>query len=210
MEAVCYLGAPLLDGEQQVIGVLCIISDRPLANEENAKAIITVFAARAAAELQRQRAKSALRCAYEELEIRVNEATQGLRQRTAELVKANAALETEVQEKIAAESALRTSETRLRKQQAGLLKLAKNKSIYEGNFSEALGIEYENEETLTDASGTTRTISKKKIAFADASGNQALVGIIRDITERKRAEEDLRQMAERERAISRVIPIRFG
>ena len=87
----CYLGAPLLDGQQQAIGVLCINSDRPLANEENALAIITVFAARATAELQRQKAKSALRRAYEELSIRVNEATVGLRQRTAELMKANTA-----------------------------------------------------------------------------------------------------------------------
>lgn len=138
MGGSCYLGVPLLAGEQQVIGVLCISSDRPLANEENAKAIVTVFAARAAAELQRQRAEAALRCAYDELEIRVKEATQGLRQRTAELVKANAALETEIQERIAAESALRTSDTRLRKQQAGLLKIAKSHNIHQGNFSEAL------------------------------------------------------------------------
>ncbi|MBW4586341.1 ATP-binding protein [Aetokthonos hydrillicola Thurmond2011] len=91
MEGGYYLGAPLLDGQQQTIGVLCINSDRPLANEENAKAIITVFAARASAELQRQKTKSALRRAYQELEIRVNEATEGLRQRTAELMKANTA-----------------------------------------------------------------------------------------------------------------------
>jgi len=84
------------------------------------------------------KAKSALHCAYEELENRVNEATEGLRRRTAELGKANAALEAEIQERIAAESALRTSETRLRKQQTGLLELAKSQSIYEGNFSEAL------------------------------------------------------------------------
>jgi hypothetical protein len=71
--------------------VLCINSDRPLANEENAKAMVAVFAARAAAEIQRQRARTALRHAYEELEIRVNKATEGLRQRTAELEKANAA-----------------------------------------------------------------------------------------------------------------------
>ncbi len=79
MEAVCYLGAPLLDGEQ-VIGVLCINSDRHLANEENAKAIVKVFVARAAVELQRQRANVALNRAYEELEVRVSEATEGLRQ----------------------------------------------------------------------------------------------------------------------------------
>lgn len=138
MGVTCYLGAPLLDGEQQVIGVLCIMSDRPLASEENAKAIITIFAARAAAELQRQRAKSALHRVYEELEIRVNEATEGLRQRTIELVNANAALKTKINEQITAEHALQTSDIRLRKQQAGLLELAKSQSIYEGNFSEAL------------------------------------------------------------------------
>ena len=138
MGDTCYLSVPLLDGEQQAIGLLCINSDRPLANEENARAIVTVLATRAAAELQRQKAEYALRHAYDELEIRVNEATQGLRQRTAELVKTNAALETEIQERIAAESALQTSETRLRKQQAGLLELAKSHKLYEGNFSEAL------------------------------------------------------------------------
>ena len=86
MEAECYLGLPLLDAQLQVIGILCINNDRPLANEENAKAIVKVFAARAAAELQRQKAECALRRAYEELEIRVKEATQGLRQRTTELL----------------------------------------------------------------------------------------------------------------------------
>lgn len=99
MDAICYLGVPLLDGAQQVIGVLCITSDQPLSHEENAKAIITIFAARAAAELQRQRAETALRHAYDELEIRVQK-------RTAELLSTNAALETEIQERIAAELAL--------------------------------------------------------------------------------------------------------
>ena len=84
------------------------------------------------------KAKSALSRAYDELEIRVIEATEGLRQRTGETVKANSALEAEIQERITAESALRTSETRLRKQQTGLIELAKSQSIYEGNLSEAL------------------------------------------------------------------------
>ncbi|MBD2330051.1 GAF domain-containing protein [Alkalinema sp. FACHB-956] len=105
MEAVCYLGVPLLDGEQNVIGVLCVTHDRPLTNEENAKAIMTVFAARAAIELQRQRAEFALRQAYDELEMRVQE-------RTAELVAVNVALEKEIQERTAAEAALRASEER--------------------------------------------------------------------------------------------------
>ncbi|MEX0272675.1 GAF domain-containing protein, partial [Leptolyngbyaceae cyanobacterium UHCC 1019] len=61
---------------------------------------ITIFAARAAAELQRQRVESALQRSYGEMEQRVQE-------RTAALVVANSALETEIQEKTAVEFALR-------------------------------------------------------------------------------------------------------
>lgn len=224
MGAVCYLGSPLLDAEQQVIGVLCINSDRPLANEENAKAMIAVFAARAAAELQRQRAKSALRRAYEELEIRVNEATEGLHQRTAAL-KASQDFLDRVINAVTDPIFVKDRQHRwtmindafcqmmgypreelIGKCDYGFLPKAEGDVFWEyDNRVFTTGIEYENEETLTNAFGTTRTISTKKIAFADASGNQALVGIIRDITERKRAEEALRQMAERERAITRVI-----
>ena len=129
--ARCYLGVPLLDDQKQVIGALCIKNNQPLVNEENAKTIMKVFAARAAAELQRQRAENARRHAYDELELRVQE-------RTSDLVKANATLETEIKERIAAESALRTSRKRLQKQQIALLKLAKSKNLYNGNFNTAL------------------------------------------------------------------------
>ena len=224
MESECYLGAPLLDGEQQVIGILCIMSDRPLANEENAKAIVTVFAARAAAELQRQRAKSALHRANEELEIRVKEAIVGLHQRTAAL-KASQDFLDRVLNAVTDPIFVKDKQHRWTMINDGFCQMIGyprekliGKSDYEffppaeadvfweyDNRVFTTGIEYENEEAFTDASGARRTLSTKKIAFADASGDRALVGIIRDITERKRAEEVLRQMAEREKAISRVI-----
>lgn len=53
----------------------------------------------------------------------------------------------------------------------------------------------ENEEAFTDAFGTTHLIATKRSLHKDAAGNLFLVGIIRDITERKRAEEELRQTA---------------
>ncbi|MEG4024342.1 GAF domain-containing protein [Microcoleus sp. S13C4] len=79
----------------------------------------------------REEAELALRHAYDDLEIKVQE-------RTADLREINGYLEAEIRERIAAESALRERETRLTEQQNGLLELAKNSSIYEGNIGEAL------------------------------------------------------------------------
>jgi GAF domain-containing protein len=100
LRADSYVGAPLLDEQQQVMGVLCIVSDRSLADEVNAQAMIKVFATRAAVELQRQRAETSLQQAYAALETRVHA-------RTAELVIANTALASEIQERVAAEAAVR-------------------------------------------------------------------------------------------------------
>ena len=138
MKAESYLGMPLLDENQQVIGVLCVVSNNTLADPENAMAMMKVFATRATSELLRQRAEIARRQAYDELEIRVQEATEGLRLRTAELVEANTVLEREIEEKVAAWLAIKARENRLRKQQTGLLKLAKSKNLYEGNLQAAL------------------------------------------------------------------------
>ncbi|MGZ6230469.1 MAG: PAS domain S-box protein [Syntrophales bacterium] len=59
------------------------------------------------------------------------------------------------------------------------------------------GIENVNEETITDSEGVIRTIITKKTLYKDASGNKSIVGIIRDITDRKKAEEELRRSEER-------------
>lgn len=98
--AESYLGVSLLDNNQQAIGNLCILDVKPLEGQEQARAIMSVFAARAATELQRKWAEEEKRLAYEELEFRVEE-------RTAELVAVNSTLETEIQERIEIEAALR-------------------------------------------------------------------------------------------------------
>ncbi|MEC4983877.1 MAG: CHASE2 domain-containing protein [Oscillatoria sp. PMC 1068.18] len=53
----------------------------------------------------------------------------------------------------------------------------------------------ENEEKFTDAQGMTHLIATKRSLHQDAAGNVFLVGVIRDITERKHLEEQLRQLA---------------
>ncbi|MBW4525228.1 MAG: CHASE2 domain-containing protein [Phormidium tanganyikae FI6-MK23] len=56
--------------------------------------------------------------------------------------------------------------------------------------------ELEHEEEFTNTGGTTYKIATKRSLHRDAAGNLFLVGVIRDITQRKTIEEKLRQTAE--------------
>lgn len=78
MAAVCFLGVPLLDSQGNALGALCIVHDQALPYPQEAQTVMTIFAARAAAELQRQRAELALRKAYSSMEQQVKERTIAL------------------------------------------------------------------------------------------------------------------------------------
>lgn len=56
------------------------------------------------------------------------------------------------------------------------------------------GIENINEETLTVRGGETRIISTKKTRFLDADNKKYLVGVIHDITDRKKTENSLKEL----------------
>jgi PAS domain S-box-containing protein len=73
--------------------------------------------------------------------------------------------------------------------------LEKDEQVFE------TGKENLNEETITDSQGIDRTIITKKTLYTDTSGNKFIVGIIRDITERKRMEEVLRESEQEKAAI---------
>ncbi len=66
MDAQSYLGVPLQTRNQQVIGHVCILHDRPLVNPERALSIVRIFAARATVELERDRAEIALKRSFEQ------------------------------------------------------------------------------------------------------------------------------------------------
>ena len=59
------------------------------------------------------------------------------------------------------------------------------------------GKENINEEEITDAQGRQRTIVTRKTLYTDQAGNKYIVGIIRDITERKEIEKALRDARDR-------------
>lgn len=59
--AVSYMGVPLLDTDGSILGHLAVIDRRPIPEDPRVHAIFQIFAARAAAELQRLRAEAEVR-----------------------------------------------------------------------------------------------------------------------------------------------------
>ena len=59
--AVSYMGMPLMDMDGSILGHLAVIDRRPIPEEPRVHAIFKIFAARAAAELQRLRAETEVR-----------------------------------------------------------------------------------------------------------------------------------------------------
>jgi len=67
------------------------------------------------------------------------------------------------------------------------------------------GQDYENEEEITDSTGILHTISTKKSSYPSLTGEKILLGVIRDITERKRMENQIRKsLTEKEALLHEV------
>lgn len=73
MNIQSYLGAPLLDSERRVMGHLAVLDTKPMPEAPELFAVFKIFAARAAAELQRIRAEEAAR----ERELKLNRTLTG-------------------------------------------------------------------------------------------------------------------------------------
>ncbi|NER35085.1 MAG: PAS domain S-box protein [Oscillatoria sp. SIO1A7] len=67
MKARSYLGARLLDTSGQPIGHICVVHDETIPDGGRAKSILSIFAARAAAELERQRVETEMKRSQEAL-----------------------------------------------------------------------------------------------------------------------------------------------
>jgi PAS domain S-box-containing protein len=85
MEAEGYLGIALQGSQGDVIGHLCILNQTTIADHQRAVQILRVFAARAAAELERQRATTALEQLNQALEAKVTERTVALQASEAQV-----------------------------------------------------------------------------------------------------------------------------
>jgi PAS domain S-box-containing protein len=74
VETASYLGTPLRAADGSVIGLLCVLDEGPLSLDERRRALLEVFAARAAAELDRRRIEQRLHENEERLEDLFDEA----------------------------------------------------------------------------------------------------------------------------------------
>jgi PAS domain S-box-containing protein len=79
LQTAAYLGVALRNGAGEAMGVLCVLSDRPLEQPAFTETILRIFAARAAAELERLDAASALAQLNQALEQRVEQRTADLK-----------------------------------------------------------------------------------------------------------------------------------
>jgi formate hydrogenlyase transcriptional activator len=68
-EAESYLGVPMLDTEGRVMGHIAILDDKPMERDAHAIDLVKIFAARAAAELKRQRAEADLQSALFQVQV---------------------------------------------------------------------------------------------------------------------------------------------
>ncbi|MDJ1173642.1 PAS domain S-box protein [Roseofilum capinflatum] len=83
ISAESYLGIALHNTQGEAIGNLCILDTQPLQNPQWAEKILRVFAARAGAELERQKASRLLEELNQQLEHKVIERTAALQDREA-------------------------------------------------------------------------------------------------------------------------------
>ncbi len=93
MQANSFMGVTLSNDFGEPIGTLWIVDEKPITDPDKFEGILKVFAARAAAELQRQRAQEALQQLNRELESRVEQRTLELQKSEAELKRQFAAVE---------------------------------------------------------------------------------------------------------------------
>jgi PAS domain S-box-containing protein len=112
-QAESYLGVPMLDRSNRVIGHIAILDDKPMEADSRAIDLLKIFASRAAAELKRQKAEDELQAALEERErMREELAHLAHQNRVSTMGELTASLAHEIKQPIAA--ALTDAKTCLR------------------------------------------------------------------------------------------------
>jgi two-component system, NtrC family, sensor kinase len=181
-----YLGAALKSARGDAIGVLAILHNEPLDMGALDRALLEAFAARAGAELERIRAQEEL------------ERTRDFLRNTLDAVPDPLFVADRAHRWVAVNRAFcgfmgKRPEQLLGGSYHDFLP-AHEADVFWRQDEQVFtsGQPTENEENLTGGAGITRTLVTKKAVFTETSGQPFLVATIRDITDRKRLEAQLR------------------
>jgi PAS domain S-box-containing protein len=201
VQAECYLGVPMFNASQQVIGLLCIIDDKPLADRQRALSIIKIFAARAAAELERKQAEEERQKGYNLLQA-IFEGTPDpifVKDLQGRYMMLNSACGSVI--------GLSVAET-IGKDDAEILPPEIARVLIETDRLILTTGKTHLVEEYVPINGKLRTYLSTKSLWRDSQGNViGLIGVSRDITERKQAEEAVRQSEERLRLVLQNMPV---
>jgi PAS domain S-box-containing protein len=181
-----YLGAPLKDGNGNAIGILALLHNQPLEAGPLELALLGAFAARAGSELERIQFQDRL------------ERTRDFLRKTLDAVPDPLFVTDRAHRWVAVNRAF----CRFLGRDEGLLLGSSCRDFLPAQEAEALwrhdeqvftsGEPSETEENLTDHSGLVRTLVTQKAVFTDPAGDSFLITTIRDITERRNLEMQLR------------------
>ena len=106
----CFLGVALLDStSSKPIGHICFIDDKPLVQEQRAKAIMSIFATRVSAELERQRAEEALERSQMQLKLSHEQLENYNRMLEAKVQERTLKLQQEIRDRQKAEQAAQSA-----------------------------------------------------------------------------------------------------
>jgi PAS domain S-box-containing protein len=189
---VSYLGVPLLDTDESLLGHLAVMDDAPMAGDERILSIFNIFAARAAAEMRRLRRDRDLRDREEKLSRLFDSAMDAIVELDGDLrvSRMNAAAE-RVFACAAAEALGRPFDAFLTRESHGKL-------VYLG---EELGRRPEGRRFLAIPdgieavrSGGVRFAAEATLSLYDAGGRGYYALILRDVDERLDAEQRIRSL----------------
>jgi len=181
-----YLGAPLKDGNGTAIGILAILHDAPLEAGTLERALLGAFAARAGAELERIHAQAEL------------ERTRDFLRNTLDAVPDPLFVTDRAHRWVAVNRAFcrwmkRGEQELLGSSYRDFMPPREADAFWRHDEQTFLtGEPSDTEEHLPDSDGLVRTLVTQKAVFTDAAGASFLITTIRDLTDRRNLETQLR------------------
>ncbi|QPK64899.1 PAS domain S-box protein [Methylomonas sp. LL1] len=199
-----YAGLPLRDSAGNTMGLVSVMDGKPMTGSQQVVSILQLVAIRVAAELERDRFERALAGSRQFLSRVIDTIAEPVfvKDRRHRWILVNQAFS-----------------KMLGHSQQDLIGKSDYHFFPRGEADEfwrrdeavfRAGEEDVNEENFTDRNGITHSIITKKNRYIDDSGNAMLVGIMLDITERKRMEKSLIAREQELRTLAETAPGMMG